>query len=276
MTIMNPYSLYVFCDGAMNYDSKNTGGVGYEIVFPDFIDMENIQESHGRYEGGNIERLELEGLIQGLDAIERLFKKEGEKLRNISSIFLITDRFRLHDKEGTCPYKIRGWRKNKWCNYEGKAIKNHDLLDKLDKKRKKISDNYSKVNIEFRPRKQNKVADKLAKKGKKEAIVNETIAVKGLKVGKRKFNGSEVIYKTLKVKDEIHVHVFIKTPVNDQWEISVEICQGELLGRKLKIYTDNELAPKLKRRNEFIIRIKEVFKHHITIYKTLKKPKIKK
>jgi len=277
MATFNPYALYVYCDGAMNYDSENTGGVGYEIVFPDFIDLENIQESHGRYEGGTIERLELEGLIQGMEAVERLYKNESEKLRDISAIILITDRYRLNDQEGTNAYKIREWRKNKWCNYEGKPIKNHDLLDKLDKKRKKLSDiAFKKVSIEFKPRRQNKAADKLAKKGKKQSIVNETIAVKGLKIGKRKYDGAEVIYKTLKAKDEIHIHVFKKTPVKDQWEVSVEICKGEIIGRKLKIYSDNELSAKLKRRNEYIIRLKEVFNHHVTIYRTLKKINIKK
>jgi len=276
MATFNPYALYAYCDGAMNYDSKNTGGVGYEIVFPDFVELENIQEFRGRYEGGTIERLELEGLIQGLDAVEKLYKKESEKLRNISAVILISDRFRLNDQEGTNAYKIKEWRKNKWCNYEGKPIKNHDLLDKLDKKRKKLSDiTFSKVSIEFRPRKQNKVADKLAKKGKKQPIVNDTIAIKGLKVGKRKFDGAEINYKTLKAKDEIHIHVFRKTPVNDQWEVSVEICKGETTGRILKIYSDNELSAKLKRRNEYIIRLKEVFNHHVTICRTLKSLKLK-
>ena len=30
---MNPYALYIKCDGAMDYDSKNPGGVGFEIIF---------------------------------------------------------------------------------------------------------------------------------------------------------------------------------------------------------------------------------------------------
>lgn len=38
----NPYAIYINCDGAMDYDSKNTGGVGYVITFPDFIELETI------------------------------------------------------------------------------------------------------------------------------------------------------------------------------------------------------------------------------------------
>jgi len=59
--IFNPYALYVCCDGAMDYDSKNTGGVGFEIIFPDSIGLESTKYSLGKYEGANIERLELAG-----------------------------------------------------------------------------------------------------------------------------------------------------------------------------------------------------------------------
>ena len=267
---MNPYALYVKCDGAMYYDSKNTGGIGLNIEFPDFVDLENIRESLGRYEGANIERLELEALISGMEYVINLYKKESEKLSRINTIIFITDRFRLNDKEGTNPYKIQEWRKNKWCNHEGKAIKNHDLLDKLDKKRKKLSViALSKIYVEFKPRRQNKVADKLAKAGKQIAILDDSIAVKGLKVGKRKYDGSEIIYNSLNDKEDIHIHVFLKTPVNNQWEISAEICNGTNFGKKLKIYSDDKLAAKLQRRHEYEVRIKKVFSHHIIIFRTI-------
>ena len=60
----NPHAVYVNCDGAMDYDSKNTGGVGFVISFPDFIPLEPIPISIGTYIGGSIERLELKDLIQ--------------------------------------------------------------------------------------------------------------------------------------------------------------------------------------------------------------------
>ena len=120
----------------MNYDSKNTGGIGFEVIFPDSVGLENIKESQGRYEGANIERLEIEALISGMEYIINIYKKNEEILSNINTIIFVTDRFRLNDKEGTSPFKIQEWRKNKWCNHEGKEIKNHDLLDKLDKKEK--------------------------------------------------------------------------------------------------------------------------------------------
>lgn len=273
---MNPYALYVKCDGAMNYDSRNTGGVGFEIIFPDFIDMKSIQESHGSYEGANIERLELEALIIGIEYLINLYAKVGEKLSAINTIIFVTDRFRLNDNEGTNPFRIQEWRKNKWCNHEGKAIKNHDLLDKLDKKRKKLSTiAKSKILIEYQRRKQNKVADKLAKAGKKLATKEDRIAVKGLKVGRRKFDGPIVKYSKLNEKDEIHIHIFLKTPVNKQWEISTEVCEGIYFGQKLIIYTDDKLAPKLQRRHEYIVRIKKAFTHHVEIYRTISEVKNK-
>ena len=273
---MNPYALYIKCDGAMNYDSKNTGGVGFNIEFPDFVDLENIRESLGRYEGANIERLELEALISGMEYVINLYKKEREKLSSINTIIFVTDRFRLNDKEGTNPFKIQEWRKNKWCNHEGKAIKNHDLLDKLDKKRKKLSViARSKINIEYKPRRQNKVANKLAKVGKQFAIPDDSLAIKGLKVGKRKYDGPEIIYDSQNEKEGIHIHVFLKTPVNNQWEISAEICNGTNFGKKLKIYSDDKLAAKLQRRHEYEVRIKKVFSHHVIIFRTIKEFKNK-
>jgi ribonuclease HI len=274
---MNPYELYIKCDGSMNYDSKNTGGIGFEVIFPDSVGLENIKESQGRYEGANIERLELEALISGIEYIINFYVKNSKILSNINTIIFVTDRFRLNDKEGTSPFKIQEWRKNKWCNHEGKEIKNHDLLDKLDKKRKKLSEiARSKVLIEYKPRKQNKVADKLAKAGKQFSISDDSIAIKGLKVGKRKFDGPEINYNFLKDKEEIHIHVFLKTPLNKQWEISSEICETTNFGKKVKIYSDDKLAAKLQRRHEYKVKIKKVFSHHVQIFRTIKECKITK
>jgi len=273
----NPNALYIFCDGAMDYDSQNTGGVGYSITFPDFVDLEDICEAHGKYVGANIERLELEGLLKGMEAVEDLYKTEKQKLKNINAIIFITDRLGLSDPERTNPYKIQEWRRNSWQNYEGKPIKNHDLLDKLDKKRKKLgSITFCRVSIEWRPRKQNKVADKLSKKGKKMPGANKKISVKGLKVGKRKFGGIEVEYKRLKEKEELWIHIFLKTPVQDQWEISAEICEGSMVGSKIKIYSDDTLSIKLQRRNKYKVRLKKIHTHHVTIYRTFMKLKKEK
>jgi len=267
----NPYAIYVNCDGAMNYNSKNSGGVGFVIRFPDTIQFDDISASLGIYTGGNIERLEMEALIQAMKAVKKLFEKHKDTLRNIQQIIFITDRFGLSDTENTNAYKINAWRSNGWKNYEGKPIKNHELLDKLDKIRKKLSEQtYTRVNIEYRPRKQNKVADKLAKAGKTKGLINQSLATKGQKIGKRKFGGEEIIYGNLTVKDELHVRIFRKDPVLEEWEVWAEICEGQYKEKKLKIYVDNILASKLKRMNEFIIKIKAVFTHHIQIFRTIR------
>lgn len=271
---INPYAIYVHCDGAMQYDSKNSGGVGLEIVFPDFIELARIQKSIGRYEGANIERLELEALLQGMYELLDIFKQENETLKNVNTIIFTTDRFSLNDSDKTSPFRIRDWRKSNWHNHEGKAIKNSDLLDKIDKTRKKINDQtYCSVKIIYVRRKFNKKADKLAKEGRKQPIANKTIAQKGIKIGKRIFDDIEVDYSSLEAKCKYHVRVYKKEPVRDQWEINVEICSGNFIGKKLKIYTDIEIEQKLHRHHEYEIRIKNVFTHHICIYKTIKEIK---
>ncbi|NQT49458.1 hypothetical protein HQ571_02060 [Candidatus Kuenenbacteria bacterium] len=271
----NPYALYVHCDGAMDYDSKNSGGIGYEIVFPEEVALERITKSIGKYEGSNIERLELEAILQGMYELLRLFEEHGNDLRNVQTIIITTDRFSLNDQEKTSPYKIREWRKNKWYNYEGKAIKNRFLLDKIDKTRKKISDKtYCSVEIKYLRRKFNKVADKLAKEGKKRYLKKPDIVIHGLKLCKRKYDGLEVDYKLLEDKKKYLVRIFRKEPVLDQWEIWGELCDGEHLGKKIKVYSDRIMELRLHRHHGYYIRIKKKFSHHVSIFKTIKEKKI--
>lgn len=274
--MINPYAVYVYCDGAMDYKPKNLGGIGFTITFPDSIPLEPIQISIGQYNGGNIERIELEALIQAMKKTIEVFNENKELLKNINQITFITDRYGLCDLEKTNSYKIRQWRNNKWKNFEGKPIKNNELLDKLDKTRKKLSSQfYTNVNIEYKQRKKNRVADKLAKKAKKEGLKIDILSKKGEKIGKRIFQGDEIKYTKLRIKDELHINVFRKDPVQDEWEIWVEIFSGTFKGSKLKIYADDELAAKLQRGNQYNVKIKDIFIHHIHIYRTIKKIKRK-
>lgn len=270
----NPYAVYVNCDGAMDYEKNNPGGVGFIITFPDSVDLEPIEISVGTYMDGNIEQLEIEALIQAMKKTQEVFELHSEELRNISEIIFITDRYGLKEEDKTSPYRIKEWRRNGWKNHEGKPIKNHKLLDELDKSRLKLCKAaYAKVNIEWRRRKENKKADKLAKAGKQIGLPNLKLKKRGEKIGKRKFSGPELNYNNLKVENKIHINIFRKDPVQDKWEVWVEICSGQNVGNKFKIYSDDLLSAKLKRGNEFIVRIKEVFRYHTTIYRTLEKPK---
>ena len=275
--LINPYALYVYCDGSMDYDPRNTGGIGLEIKFPDSVEMETIKISIGKYEGANIERLELEAILQGMNEVIKIFQSNKDKLINVRTIIFKTDRFGLNDKEKTNPYRIKEWRKNKWHNHEGKAIKNCDLLEKVDKTRKKIIDKtFCSLEIQYGRRKFNKTADKLAKAGKKQTIIKDDITLSGTKIGKRKYCNNEVNYNLLVEKNEYVVHVYKKEPVRDQWEICVELNEGIFLGMVLKIYSDPETELKLHRHHVYKIRIKKVFAHHVTVYKIIKKVKYDK
>ena len=272
---VNPYAAYVYCDAAMDYDSKHTGGVGLEITFPDFVPLETVTIPMAKYEGANIERLELEAILRGMDEILNIFELNPVELQDVNAIILVTDRYGLNDREKTSPFRIRDWRKNKWHNHEGKAIKNSDLLDQVDKFRKKISDRtHLPVRIEFRKRKFNKTADKLAKKAKSEGVIKRDISLKGSKIGKRKYDGTEVDYRLLFSKSEYIVHIYKKEAVSEQWAISAEFCDGDLRGRKLTIYTDESIERKLHRHHNYLLRIKRVYAHHVIIYSTIRERKI--
>lgn len=268
--VYNPYAIYVHCDGAMNYDSDSSGGVGYVIMFPEVIEIEPISASIGKYVGANIERLELEAIIQGMEELLRLFKTHSKQLRKANQIILCTDRFALNDQDRTNPYRIKEWRKNNWHNHEGKPIKNSDLLDKLDKTRKKLVDNlHCRVNIEYERRKKHKPADKLAKAGKSQLTSKENIAIKGTKTARKLFDGSTVDYKRLKPNEEIIIHIYRKEPVKVEWEVFAEICKGENQGKKVKIYANDGLATRLQRQHIYRAKIRHVFRYHIHIYSNL-------
>lgn len=274
MRTNDPRALYIYCDGAMDYVKDNPGGIGYIITFPDNIQLEPIPVYSGTYTGGNIERLEIEALIEAMKGVHDLYDRLHDELSAINRIIFITDRFGLREDEKTSVYKIAEWRRNKWKNHEGKPIKNHHLLDELDKTRAKLCKKArSRVHIEYRPRKKNKQADKLAKAGKTGGPSIEKLKKKGEKIGKRKFDGAELSYSSIRKDNQFHVNVFRKDPVQNEWEVWVEICDGEFRGRKLKIYTDDILAKKLKRGNQFIVKVKTVYKHHIAIFRTLKEKK---
>ena len=262
---MDYRAVYIRCDAGMDYKPKNPGGLGVVIEFPDFVDLEPAKFEFGKYTGANIERLELEAIIRGMDECIKIFINERERLKSIKRIIIVTDRFGLKDEEKTSPYRIRDWKKNKWKNFEGKSIKNQDLLERLDKMRRRLTaSTYCTIDIEYKPRKFNKDANKLSHLGKKKSLEDKSVEVKGTKQGRRKFDGDEIKYSLLKSKQEYIIHIFKKDPVSDQWEIHAELCEGIYEGKKIKIYTDNKLERKLPRNNYYRVRIKNVYRYHMT------------
>lgn len=263
---INPYAIYIHCDGSMDYNSKSIGGVGLHIRFPETVELSEITRTIGRFEGANIERLELEAISQGMDLLMDLFEKEREKLKPISMIIFVTDRYGLNDKEKTNPYRIRDWRHNQWKNFENKPIKNSDLLNVIDKKRKKLSQfAHSSIEIKYERRKFNRNADKAAKEGKKQAIADRSIELKGIKIGKRLYSGQDIEYKNITRYQKFIVRIFKKEPVRDEWEISAEICDGEYFESKIVIYVDSAIELALHRHHKYQITISEVYRHHVRI-----------
>jgi hypothetical protein len=159
-------------------------------------------------------------------------------------------------------------------NIGGKAIKNSELLDEIDKTRKKIIDIIRcRVEIQYVRRKFNKKADTLAKKGKTHPIIKNDVSIFGQKIGKRKFDLPEVDYKSLEEKNEYNIHIYKKDWIRDQWEICSEFCEGQFQGMILRIYTDSEIENKLHRHHIYKIKVNEVFNHHVTINKVIKEIK---
>ncbi|MEO8173913.1 MAG: RNase H family protein [Sediminibacterium sp.] len=273
----NPHALYIYCDGAMDYGPNSFGGVGIVVKFPDSVGMEDIEISIGRYSKSNIERIEMEALIKAMETAIDLYGKYWNELRNVRQVIFVTDRFGLADDRRLNAYQIRDWRSMGWKNHEGKPIKNHKLIDKLDKTRAKLSkEARAIVSIEYRKRKFNRAADKQAKKGKTEGMINTGLEKVSEKIGKRFFDGGEIPYKAYKENQELHIRIFRKDPVQDLWEVWAEICTGNHQGMKLKIYVDDGVAELLQRGNEFIVKLSNVFRYYFRIHDTVTKIEKKK
>lgn len=262
----NPYAIYVNCDASMAYEPHNPGGVGVVITFPEQVDLQEITHILGRYEGANIERLELEAISKGMDLLTSKFQDEKEKLQSVKVVVIVTDRQGLDDSYKTSAFHIRDWRHNKWKNFECKPIKNSDLLDEIDKKRKKLSQvGHCTVEIQYQRRKYNRKANNAAAKGRKKDIVDKSIEVKGLKICKRKYSGQDIDYSSLKEGDKFPLRIYMKQPVRDEWEISGEICEGKNEGEIIVFYTDNETEVNLHRHHIYRLTVKKVLLHHIRI-----------
>jgi ribonuclease HI len=267
---INPYAIYVHCDGAMIYNSKSTGGLGVCIKFPDELEILDVEEAFGVYEGANIERLELEALCQGINLMMKTYKEKAEVLNGkFNTIILITDRYELINRVN--PYNIRRLKSQGWKNHENKPIANKDLLDKLDKLRKKLINlTHVSVDMKYFRRKFNKVADKLSKKGMESLHVNKSIA-RLIKPGKSKYKGEEVKYELLKEDDELIVQVFYKDPISkDEWKLNADICNDEYEEKRVTIYVNNEIEDELHRKHDYKVIIDKVYKHHILIKNDIK------
>ena len=241
-------AIYIHCDGSMMPNSKSSGGIGYVIKFPDEFELDDICDFEGVFEDGNIERLEILGLIKGMEGFIAWYTDNQITLNSVTRIVLITDRFDLQDNERTSPFRISEWRRNGGKNHEGKEILNWDLLNRLDKTRTKLNKvTWKSIRIEFRKRKHNKEADKLSKTGRQIGVPKKDVAIFGHKIGRRKFDGQEINYKKLTLKESINIHVFRKRPITEQWEVNAEIISGNYEGCKIKIVTDHSLQDKLQR-----------------------------
>lgn len=264
--IFNPYAIHVRCDGAMNYGRKNIGGAGFQIDFPDHIKIESQSCSVGRFEGDNIETLELRAINEGMNELLKIGKKFPQEFIKVQTIIFVTDRISIADNDKTNAYAISGWRKNNWHSHDGRPIKNDKLLDQIDKKRKKIMDSFRcRVEIKYTRRKYNKSADNLAKAAKENPILHKSANGRTKKIGQRLFSGPEINYSLLKREEELFIYVFLKDSVGDLWEIWADIYDGQHKEKKIKFYLSSKDEMSIHRKHYYKIMLRNVYKYHVEI-----------
>ncbi len=262
----NPYAIHIRCDGAMDYDSKQTGGVGFVIEFPDSTNLPSV-EVDIRIDGEGIHRLELNAVVEGMKELLKFQKENNSLLKEVSGVVIHSDRASITDAGLTNPYRIQAYRKAGWRTHEDKPVKQKELLDAIDKGRKKLSSVIpGRIEIIYTRRKQNKVADKLAKKGKRGLKSSKSILKRRKpKIASRLLGGEEIKYNLLSVGEILDVHTFYKDPVQEEYELRVEVLDGDHTGKTLKIYISKEEEISFHRKHVYRIEITEVKTHHARI-----------
>lgn len=258
----NPQAIIVQCDGAMDYDRKQTGGNGFYIRFPESIDHDEILISM-RNDSQGIHRLEAISIIEAMKILLALNKKGEIQLRLAAGVEIYTDR--LSVAEMSDPYRLQGYRSNGWKTHEGKPIKDKELWDELDKTRKKLATQVGgRVEIGYKREKQNTVADKLSKLGKK-GIQSRRVKKKLKNVASRMFDGPDVDHSSISEGDIFNVHIYAWESVQNEVEISSEAIDGPHIGKIITIYVSPEQKSLIHRKHKYQVVTKKVFKHHITI-----------
>lgn len=261
----NPRAIRIECDGAMEYDSVQTGGNGYIIIFPDFFGLEPIAKSI-RNDKQGIHRLEMISIFEAMEELLAFGKRNPGIIQRAEAVEIYTDRISVTDENQTNPYRIKEWRKADWKNHEGKDIKNYDLLERIDKTRLKVMGAImGRVSINWIPERKNKAADKLSKFGKITSVTGRRIiAEKRRSVAPRLFSGQEVKYSKLTHRDTLELRLYAHEYIRTQYEASFEVCSGILRGQVVKIYIDEEQKATIHKHHFYLIEVKEVFRNHIT------------
>lgn len=261
----NPRAIKIHCDGAMDYDRKQTGGNGFIIEFPDFFELEPITGSI-RNDKQGIHRLEMISLIEAMEELLFFGKKNPMLLQKAEAVELFTDRMRVTDDYLTNPYSIRAWRRAGWKNHEGKAIKDADLLDKIDKTRVKVGQAVrGGVSISWIPERRNRAADKLSKTGKlTETRGRKLIEKKRRYITRRLFDGPIIKYPQLTPNDTLEARLYAWELVGKQYEVCFEIYSGKFREQIVKVYVDEKQKAVIHRGHYYKIIINEIFRYHIT------------
>lgn len=258
----NPHAIVVCCDGAMDYDRNQTGGNGFRIEFPESINHDEVARSI-RNDGQGIHRLEIISIIEGMKELLSLEKKGEIHLKNAAGVEIYTDRLSVVNMSD--PYKLQRYRSQRWKTHEQKSVKDDKLWDELDKTRKKLAGQVGgRVEIHYKREKQNRVADKLSKLGKK-SIQSRRVGRKIKKIAPRMFDGPDVNYFLLSERDVLNVHIYSWERVQDEFEISAELLDGANKGKVIKIYLDLTKKSSMHLRHRYEIVVDKVFKHHVTI-----------
>jgi len=262
----NPHVININCDGAMDRDQRQTGGNGFCIEFPDFLNLEPISKSI-RNDGQGIHRLEMISILESMEKLLSFGKQNPGILHKVAGVNIYTDRIKVTDAELLNPYRIQEYRKNRWLNHENKPIKDKDLLDKIDKIRKKLHQEVGGIiKIEYIPEKKNKNADKLSKIGKRSLIHDKKIIKKKrVHVTRRIFDGPEIDYSLIHENDLLIVHVYIWEAVQNQFELKTEIMDGQYLGRIIRIYVAPAVKTDVHLNHCYEVKIKNVYTHHVEI-----------
>lgn len=149
-------AIKIYTDGSAQ-PNPGKGGIGMVAVFPDEMDIMNVELSKG-YKKSTNNRMELMAVISALEWLQREMQT-----KKFTRVIFITDSEYVYSNHENVQY----WKKAGWCNEAGKPYENSDLWETFLRERQKTRIRFDMV---WEKGKQNLIlnrVDALAKAGTK-------------------------------------------------------------------------------------------------------------
>jgi ribonuclease HI len=228
----DPHALVIYTDGSAFDNPGKRCGWGMVVQFPDSFQLEN-EEYKRSVEGSTVNRMELGAVIAAIEYA----KIKCRELR-IQRVIIVTDSSYVVSNWRKAQY----WRRDKWCNKDGRPTENSDLWKKLLSVLGTIGVRLDIEKVAGKSTKVTKRVDKLAKEAATSDSRRKDFGFVGGKVSRpRTREGVSILYS--KGGDNLIVRVYRYIPYKYDgaliYKVLFELCKEDFsvsVGAKFHAY----------------------------------------